>query len=254
MNQRLVPLMKPKADKGVPPERIDPLQESIGTVSHHLVKYLFAGQQLGFGRCLDVGCGLGYGSHTLATASRQVVGIDLDPSTIATASARYGEVRFCVMDAHRLGFREESFESVVSFEAVEHLADPNAHLAEVERVLTDDGAYIVSTPLAGTGGAPELNPFHHHEYTEESFRELLTGRFRRVQILGQRRVRSSAQRTAVRLDVVGLRKIHFLRPLARRVSNKLGTRSVEEALPTDFVIDAVSADTTELIAVCHKSD
>jgi 2-polyprenyl-3-methyl-5-hydroxy-6-metoxy-1,4-benzoquinol methylase len=235
-----------------PPERIDPHAEPLGIVSHHLVRYRFASGLLDKGAvCLDVGCGMGYGTASLADAGAVVVGVDVDGGALRTASSRYATGSFIQADALSLCFRDHSFDTVVCFEAIEHLRDPRTHLREVVRVLRPEGTYVVSTPMAGTGGSPQLNPFHATEFSLADFRVLLNGFFTSVEILGQSRRRSSGQALLRRLDLVGIRKWRVTRPAVRALSRALGTRPTEEATLEDFSIGPLSPDTTEMVAVCR---
>lgn len=172
-----------------PPERIDPKTELSGVVAHHLTKYKFASGVIGPGRVLDVGCGLGYGTAALCSSDRVVIGIDISPDAIAIAKSRYPEdgLTFQQADGQVLPFSGDSCCAVVCLEAIEHFREPVRHVVEVARVLKSSGIYVLSTPRPGTGGAPELNPFHHHEFTDEDLSALLSQHFRDVTLFGQRR-------------------------------------------------------------------
>lgn len=77
---------------------------------------------------LDVGCG--NGAYARALPDRVVFGVDyqLFPTWSATAG------RFAVSEAGQLPFHAESFDTVASFETLEHLADPIQVLHEYRRV------------------------------------------------------------------------------------------------------------------------
>lgn len=78
---------------------------------------------------LDVGCGSG--AYVLALADqRQIRGVDA--SAFSSWSAR--EDLFDVADAACLPYSDESFDTVSSFEVLEHLSDPGAALKEFHRV------------------------------------------------------------------------------------------------------------------------
>lgn len=243
-----------KGPKGSPPERIDPEAESPGIVAHHLVKYDFAGKLIGRGPCLDIGCGLGYGTATLTGGRDIVVGVDVSSEAVEIGRRRYGAsgALFVQMDGERLAFPPATFDAALCFEAIEHFHDPERHLSEVARILADPGVYVMSTPMPGTGGSPRENPFHHHEFSSEELTRLLRGFFSDVQIAGQRRLRNSVQRTALRMDVLGLRRLPALKPIARVLSHAMRARSTVDARVEDFVIGEVGEDTTELVAVARK--
>jgi ubiquinone/menaquinone biosynthesis C-methylase UbiE len=95
-------------------------------------------------RLLVVGCGSGREAAVLAGALKaEVVGIDLgavfDPAATAVVDLRRG-------DATRLEFADRSFDFVYSFHVLEHIPDCTRALAEMRRVLSEDGAYCIGTP------------------------------------------------------------------------------------------------------------
>jgi SAM-dependent methyltransferase len=232
------------------PERIVPDETEPGIVAIHLKRYAFAEPWCRGKEVLDVACGAGYGSAHLAASAARVVGGDVSEEAIAYARERYAapNVEFMTLDATALPFPDDSFDAVCSFETIEHLADRDAYLAEVARVLRLDSAFIVSTPRAeATTERPE-NPFHLVEYSAADFERLLRGRFDAVELYGQRRLQTRRHRTMQRLDVVGLRaRLGFL----RRGSVLVGTPPMAEATLDDLVVEQGNLErATELVAVC----
>jgi SAM-dependent methyltransferase len=232
------------------PERIVPDDEPPGIVALHLKRYLFAQPYCVDKIVLDAACGVGYGSAELGRAAKHVVGVDVDESAIAYARSRYagGNVEFEVMDVSALRLGDASFDVVVSFETIEHLADRSAFLREVTRVLRTSGTFVVSTPnVPRTTERPD-NPFHRVEYSREDFERLLGERFANVEIFGQRRLQTRRHRAMQRLDVLGLRRrLTFL----RRAAPLVGTAPTDEVTLDGIVIEAERIErASELVAVC----
>jgi SAM-dependent methyltransferase len=232
------------------PERIIPDETEPGVVALHLTRYLFARPWCKGRDVLDVSCGAGYGTASLAEVARSVVGGDIDEQTVAYARERYGasNIRFDVVDAQALPYEESSFDAFCSFETIEHLDDPAALVAGAARVLRDGGAFVVSTPqVAETTHAP-ANPFHRIEFSRGDFESLLRTGFDRVELYGQRRLETARHRALRRLDVLGLRKRSAS---LRRLSVLTGTHATEHAELDDVLIDDHELDrATELVAVC----
>jgi SAM-dependent methyltransferase len=232
------------------PERIVPDETEPGIVAIHLKRYAFAEPWCRGKDVLDVACGVGYGSARLAKTAAHVVGGDLSEDAIAYAQRRYGaaNVEFRVLDAAALPFPPGSFDTVCSFETIEHLDDRETYLGQVARVLRPDGAFIVSTPRADSTTERPDNPFHCVEYSPEDFERLLGRHFRSVELYGQRRLQTRRHRTMQRLDVAGLRRrLGFL----RRASVIVGTPPTAEATLDDIVIEPGGLDrASELVAVC----
>ena len=153
---------------------------------YHFVAPLVAGREV-----LDVACGEGYGSALLARRAARVVGADLAPSAIAHARSRYAADRnleFREADCAALPFADASFDVVVSFETIEHIAAQEAFLDEVRRVLRPDGLAVVSCPNKAeyTDARDHVNEFHVRELYHDQFRGLVMARFPHVAWYGQR--------------------------------------------------------------------
>src|SRR4029079_18587683 len=90
-------------------------------------------------------------------------------------------------------YADDSFGLITCFEAIEHIAEQEALLAAIARVLADDGVFIVSTPDRETynAGLQEPNPFHVRELNRSEFLGLLTPHFTYVSLWGQSSVGGS---------------------------------------------------------------
>jgi len=156
----------------------------------HLARYHFAEKYVKDQAILDVGCGTGYGSATVAHNSRFLVGIDQSRNAISYAGKHYAGPRteFIVQDASHLGFSDDTFDVVLSFEMIEHLQDPAMFLSQINRVLRKGGLFIISTPnkiYTSPGRATPIWKFHKTEYYASEFEDLLR-QFFEVRMFGQR--------------------------------------------------------------------
>ncbi|HSM68404.1 MAG TPA: methyltransferase domain-containing protein [Xanthomonadales bacterium] len=157
----------------------------------HVHRYAFAAQFCRQARVLDAACGEGYGSAMLAASAAQVTGVDISADTIAHAAARYGRqenLDFECVDCTALPFAQESFDVVVSFETLEHLAGQQALLAEFRRVLKADGLLILSSPdKAEYADKRDFNnPFHVRELYRGELEALIEPVFPAFRVLGQK--------------------------------------------------------------------
>jgi 2-polyprenyl-3-methyl-5-hydroxy-6-metoxy-1,4-benzoquinol methylase len=157
-------------------ERLIPdLQRDELIYAEHLARYRLAAQLVSGRRVLDAGCGEGYGTRLLvAGGATSVVGVDIDEQTVAHARERYG-LDFRVSDVAELPFEDASFDVIVCFETIEHVADAARVLAELRRVLANEGLLVVSTPNALEYMVE--NEFHAREYSPAEFDRLLASHF-----------------------------------------------------------------------------
>lgn len=155
----------------------------------HLARYLFAAEQVGGRRVLDLGSGAGYGAAVLRNAgAAAVLGVDADAAAVARAQARHGcaGVSFIVGDCQELADVAGGWDVISCFEAIEHVPRPEALVAAAACRLAGDGIFLVSTPdRAATppfvAGRPR-NRFHKHEWYRDEFAALLRRHFLDVEI------------------------------------------------------------------------
>jgi len=159
-------------------------------LAEHLARYQFA-SRLARGRSvLDAACGEGYGSAILAGAgATSVVGVDIDEATVAHARHTHG-IEAHEGDVSRLPFDDATFDLVVSFETIEHVAEPELALDEFRRVLSPGGVLVVSTPNADE--YLEDNPYHQRELTLTQFKQALSARFANVELRYQQNFLTTA--------------------------------------------------------------
>lgn len=89
----------------------------------------------------DVGCSAGFIADELAGAgARHTLGIDIDVPGLRKAADRFGErVGFVCGDGTALPFPDGSIDVLVFNHIYEHVVDPDGVVAEMHRVLSDDG-------------------------------------------------------------------------------------------------------------------
>jgi len=101
---------------------------------------------------VDVGCAFGYGTAALMAAGpreRRVIGVERDPGHVAEAARRFPWVTVVEGDAAELPFPDGAVDAVTLLDVLEHVADQDAVLAEVHRILRPGGMLVVSVPHRG---------------------------------------------------------------------------------------------------------
>jgi ubiquinone/menaquinone biosynthesis C-methylase UbiE len=103
-------------------------------------------------RCLDAGCGSGYGTYYLANDKcKFIIGVDISIEAIKFARKyfRAKNLIFGQMDVCNLSFRDNSFDAVVSFDVLEHLDATHQEmmLSELARVLNIGGTLYIGCQM-----------------------------------------------------------------------------------------------------------
>ncbi len=114
---------------------------------------------------LDIACGSGFGAKLVAPYAEKVVGADLDPEMVRTASSLNAakNISYVVDDVTDLHFDDRTFDAVMTFETFEHV-DAKLMMAEIKRVLKPNGHLIMSTPQNCLGHIPICTQ-HLKEYS-----------------------------------------------------------------------------------------
>lgn len=95
---------------------------------------------------LDVGCGAGLGLAYLSRRASRLTGTDLFEANIALAARQSGpKISVAVMDAHQLGFPDNSFDVILAMEVAQYLR-MDEFLSEAKRVLVPGGMLFVCLP------------------------------------------------------------------------------------------------------------
>ncbi len=162
-------------------ERFVPDRDGPDLAYEHVHRYVLAAKVLEGLRVLDLAAGSGYGARILERSGCQVTAIDLDRARLG------GLPRGLCADARQLPFRDDCFEAVVCFEAIEHIEHPEALVEEVRRVLGGRSIFLVSTPdrAVYTDRAGHQNPYHLREMDRAEFSSLLEDSFQHVGVIGQ---------------------------------------------------------------------
>lgn len=184
------------------PERIVPWAPDAQVIYEHYHRYLWAQPLVAGRRVLDLGSGEGFGAALLADTAAAVTGIDVDAPTVEHSKANYEapNLSYRVASATDLSaFRDGSFDAVVAFEMIEHVAEHEQVLAEIARVLAPGGILVMSTPerRAYSDDRDFVNPHHVRELTQEEFTALLRSRFNSLALFAQRAVAGS------RIEILG---------------------------------------------------
>ena len=236
-------------------------------LARHLAAYRFARARAAGRTVLDAGCGEGYGAALVAEVAARVVGIDR-AEAVRVAAARHGGPRleFRAGDLARLEeVVQERFDVVLSFQVIEHLADPGSFLRALAARVAPGGELLVTTPNRLM--TVSENPYHLREWTAPELLAVAAPVLPGVEVLGihgsprvlaWERARGEQVRRILRLDPLGIRRllpgflVRTVFPgLARLVRRRLRTAGAEVG-PEDFAVRANGLETAlDLVLVAR---
>lgn len=135
------------------------------------------------GNLLEVGCGEGRGIDWLMPKVKSYSAIDKIEPVIESLKKKYPQGKFINGNIPPLSvFEDNSFDSIVSFQVIEHIKDDALFLKEIHRVLKPGGLALLTTPNRPL--SLSRNPWHIREYTARELTELAKQFFAEVTMKG----------------------------------------------------------------------
>jgi SAM-dependent methyltransferase len=135
------------------------------------------------GDVLEVGCGEGRGIDLLLEKAKSYTAIDKIEPVVKRLQEKYLNAKFLSGNIPPLTpFADNSFDSVVSFQVIEHIEDDHLFLKEINRVLRSGGTAWITTPNRPL--SLSRNPWHIREYTAAELTDLAKKYFTKVDMKG----------------------------------------------------------------------
>lgn len=135
------------------------------------------------GDLLELGCGEGRGVELLSPLAEGYLALDKIQEVINSLKEKYPNVNFeqAVFPPFK-NLPDNSFDSIVSFQVIEHVKDDHGFLKEIERVLKPGGVAVLTTPNIKM--TLTRNPWHVREYTAQQLTDLASKYFSKVTMKG----------------------------------------------------------------------
>lgn len=222
------------------------------------------------GDLLEIGCGEGRGMAELQAKVKSYTAIDKIQAVIDTLSVKYPNVKFNQGNIPPLSmYADNSFDTIVTFQVIEHIKNDHLFLKEANRVLRPGGQLILTTPNIKM--TLTRNPWHIREYTVKELNDIMSKYFNTVDIQGiygnekvmdyYEQNKASVKRIT-RFDIFGFQ--HWLPNALLRIPyeilnrmnrNKLMTKNesaVEDISSKDFNIKKADDQALDLFAIAVK--
>ena len=164
--------------------------------ANHICRYRFAKLHLlkfSSLKVLDIACGVGYGTNYLSKIENsRISGADISIEALKVANESFSaeNINFYFDNCDTLNESKKSapFDSIVSFETLEHLQNPALFLENCARVLKPQGQLIISTPNSSISSPDGIInwEFHEKEYKAVELYGILDKHgFENIKIFGQ---------------------------------------------------------------------
>lgn len=153
---------------------------------HQRYKYV---SQFAKGIVVDCACGIGYSASILLSNPevKTYYGFDVDEDALSYAQSQKIEgAHFAYSSIMALPFEDQSIDTFISLETLEHLENPENALVEIKRILKPDGVFICSVPTEDYESyCSKLygpNPFHVQAFSYNALSSLLKRHFSYVDV------------------------------------------------------------------------
>ncbi len=157
--------------------------ESDNPIHQRLYKAYVVAKDFVRGNLLEVGCGEGRGINLLKPLVRHYTAIDKIEDVVAALKAQHPESTFIASDIPPFPINEDAaFDSVISFQVIEHIRDDMYFLREIHRMLKSSGVALLTTPNRRM--SLSRNPWHIREYLPDELHRLAAQVFPDVTVKG----------------------------------------------------------------------
>jgi ubiquinone/menaquinone biosynthesis C-methylase UbiE len=143
--------------------------------------YILAADKV-HGNLLEVGCGEGRGISWLIPKVENYFAIDKIREIVEGLTMKFPKGKFISANIPPLPYPDNSFDCVVSFQVIEHIADDDLFLKEISRVLKPEGLALITTPNRPM--SLSRNPWHEREYTADELTLMAQKYFSTVEMKG----------------------------------------------------------------------
>ena len=153
----------------------NPLHQRLLKAYHVAIPYIS-------GDMLELGCGEGRGVGLLANLASSYLALDKITEVINKLSAQYPDHQFQQAVFPPVDLPDNQFDTIISFQVIEHIQDDNLFLKEISRLLKPGGKALISTPNIKM--TLSRNPWHIREYTGDQLSKICENYFSHVDMKG----------------------------------------------------------------------
>ena len=153
----------------------NPIHQRLLSAYHHAKPFIK-------GDLLELGCGEGRGVELLAPLASSYIGIDKIKPIVDELRKKFPDYEFLDGVFPPFPFKENQFDTIVTFQVIEHVKKDEEFIREIHRVLKPGGTALITTPNIKM--TLSRNPWHIREYTAEELIGLCKRHFDSVEMKG----------------------------------------------------------------------
>ena len=238
-------------------------------IHQRLLKAYYIARRYVKGDLLEIGCGEGRGVGLLHDLVKSYTGIDKINEVVDKLAIAYPAANFQQAVIPPLDFTDQKFDTVISFQVIEHIKDDKEYLAEISRILKPGGVALITTP--NIKKSLSRNPWHIREYTADELEDLCKPYFSKVEMLGiagndkiiqYYNENKESVRRLTRFDILDLQhKLPaFMLKIPYEIMNRLNRNKLQSAdnelvasiTHDDYIISSNADQSLDLLAVLTR--
>ncbi|UXX80575.1 class I SAM-dependent methyltransferase [Reichenbachiella carrageenanivorans] len=152
-------------------------------IHQRLLQAYYEAQPYVKGQVLEPGCGEGRGIAVLSPQTKEYLALDKIEEVIEKLKPQFPSVDFrAAVFPPFIGIEDNTFDTVISFQVIEHIKEDKLFLEEIHRVLKPGGQGVITTPNIKM--SLSRNPWHEREYTNQELKDLAGSIFSKVEMKG----------------------------------------------------------------------
>jgi ubiquinone/menaquinone biosynthesis C-methylase UbiE len=152
-------------------------------IHQRLFKAYVAAESYIRGNVLEVGCGEGRGIPVILPHATHYTAVDKIEEALAVLRKKYTAGKFMSMNIPPLhGLQDNAYDTVLSFQVIEHIDDDYGYLKEIHRVMKPGAVALITTPNRKM--SLTRNPWHIREYVASELSALAARVFSSVTMKG----------------------------------------------------------------------
>lgn len=169
----------------------EPIQENTKIFFSHFGRYYYASKMLNvnkFDKIIDASAGNGYGTYSLSSLCKSIIGLDINKEYIEMAKNNYisNNLKFMTYEDYYMNYlnpKDAMVDKIINIETLEHIPkeETKQYIENLLNYLKKGGSMFVTVPL-GNNEPSTYNQFHLNEPSIDVVYNLFSKYFNKINI------------------------------------------------------------------------